>query len=150
MDLLFIRPSATQRLICSASTGPYSLPSDPIILYIGDFEVADTMEDSAQPVKTSLTATADFVVSWPCPRTPFGLRFSKRTNPKGCTDVSQGWSEATPLARAYMNQSTSKRCEANLASCAWRGRAHTPRQFAKEFPTRPARIRRSRSPGLRS
>ena len=61
------------------------------------------------------------------PRTPFGVRFSHRTNPeclaiarslranllhaygvqkrslKGCMDVSQGWSEATPLERAYTN-----------------------------------------------
>ena len=35
-------------------------------------------------------------------------------SPKGCTDVSQGWSEATPLERTYMNQRTSKRCEAHL------------------------------------
>ena len=85
--------------------------------------------------------------SWHYPRTPFGVRFSHRTNPewlaiarslranlrhasgvqnrspKGCMDVSQGWSEATPLERATRIQRTSKRCEDILESTARPGGA---------------------------
>ena len=47
-------------------------------------------------------------------------------------------SEATPLEKAYANQRTSKRCEANLASCAWSGGAIRASEFAKEFLTQDA------------
>jgi hypothetical protein len=43
---------------------------------------------------------------------------------RGCRDVSQGWSEATPLESAFMNQRTSKRCEAELDTLPRRVEAH--------------------------
>src|SRR5688572_10564886 len=45
------RPSVNQLFICSASTGPYSLPSAPIIRYMCTPQLPDTMVDSAAPVK---------------------------------------------------------------------------------------------------